>query len=174
MKISFTGIRNASYIYDSDKQKGIKASYLNTQLKDDEYGNDLTEYKKLISKHSAFQNPYYSNFINIASINHKGTNVTVLNGIIIPEHNNFLQLFEFIAKLTKKISEMPEKDIIHDAGYLKNDYSDLGLLLNRRVSTSLQPYDKDWKEKIHNPASIKKCAGKIFKGIEAEMLEYFA
>lgn len=54
MKISFTGIRNASYIYDSDKQKGIKASYLNTQLKDDEYGNDLTEYKKLISKHSAF------------------------------------------------------------------------------------------------------------------------
>lgn len=174
MKISFTGIKNASYIYDTDNQKGIKASYLNTQLKDDQYGNDLTEYKKLISKHKAFQNPYYSNFINIVNINHKGTNVTVLNGVIIPENDNFLPLFEFIAKLTKKISKMPEEEIIHDFNYLQHDYSDFGLLLNRRVSTSLQPYDKEWKEKIHNPKGIKKCAGKILKGIEAEMLEYFA
>ena len=74
MQISFTGTRNTSSIVEKlNGKRNITVRYLNTQLKDDEDGNDLTEYRNLVKKYDSFKNQYYSNFVNIACINNGGT-----------------------------------------------------------------------------------------------------
>lgn len=175
MNISFTGIRNTSYAVDRNNwTKKVEARYLNTQLTDDKYGNDLTEYKALISKNKYFQNPFYSNFINIAAYNNYGTHVFQLNGKTIPETDEYIPLFSFVAKLTKKISEIPEKDYINDIGYLKSDFADKALLLDKSLSKELGIPLDDFFDKMHDPKNIKKCSKNINNSIQECMFSYFA
>lgn len=174
MNISFNGIRNTSYVVDKNDTTGrTEVRYLNTQLTNDKYGNDLTEYKNLINNNKAFQNPYYSNFINIAAINKHGYNVIQLNGKNIPETDEYLPLFSFIARLTKKISEIPENDYINDIRYLKSDYADKALLLDKKLSDELDMPLDDFFDKMHEPEKIKKCAKNITKNVVNCMLSYF-
>lgn len=175
MKITFTGMKNASYIYDIDnKDKNIKTRFLSMQLTDDITGNDLTQYKQLISKNKEFQHPYYSNFINIASHTYHGQKVLQLNGKNIPETDEYLPLFSFIGKLTKKTANKPEIEFLTELGYLKSNFVDKALLLDKRISDEIRPFDKNFIEKLHEPEKIKKCAGKISKEVEQIMLEYLA
>lgn len=175
MNISFTGIRNTSYAVDRNNRTGqAEARYLSTQLTDDKYGNDLTQYKALINKNKVFQNPYYSNFINIAAFTKHGMNIIQLNGKTIPETDEYIPLFSFAAKITKKISEIPENDYINDIGYLKSDFADRALLLDKNISEELNMPLDDFFDKMHNPKNIKKCSKNINKSIEECMLSYFA
>lgn len=175
MNISFSGIRNTSCVVErDDADSNITTRYLNTQLKDDENGNDLMDYKKLISNHKTFQNPYYSNFVNIACISNSGANVFMLNGHIIPETDEYLPLFSFIAKLTEKITNAPEKTFVNDRNYLLSNYADYALLLDRKLSTELKTPVANYLDKVHNPKSIKLCAKRINKSIQDTMVNYFA
>ncbi len=175
MQISFTGTRNTSSIVEKIKDKrNITVRYLNTQLKDDEDGNDLTEYKNLVKKYDSFKNQYYSNFVNIACINNGGTNVFKLNGIIVPETDGYLPVFSFIAKITQKIAQKPEKNFVNDRQYLISPYVDRALLLTRSLSIELNKYPDEYIDAIHNPKSVKLCAQKINKSLENTMMEYFA
>lgn len=175
MQVSFTGIRNTSYVIEKiDGKPDIKIRYINTQLKDDEDGNDLSEYKKLINTHQSFQNPYYSNFVNIACINNHGTNVFKLNGVIIPETDEFLPFFSYIGKLTRKIANTPEEKFVNDRKYLISPYVDRALLMNRSLSVELNTYPENYINEIHNPKHIKTCAKNINKSLEHAMMEYFA
>lgn len=175
MNISFTGIRNTSCLFYTDPtDKGSKIRFLNTQLKDDENGNDLTEYKKLIAKHKEFQNPYYSNFVNLTTMNHHGSRVVKLNGVIIPETDEYLPLFSFVGKLAKKISKADDDKFITDYAYLKSPYVNVALLLDKNISYEMnQPID-ELIPKIHDTGNIKRCAQMVTNDVTACMMDYFA
>ncbi len=176
MNTTFTGIRNTSYIIEKDNfNKNNKTRYLNTQLKDDENGNDLTEYRNIINTYKEFKNPFYSNFINIACTeNNKGYNSFKLNGITIPEEDKYIPLFSYIAKFTKKIANTPENIFANDSKYLTSNYLDYALLLDRRLSDNLRTDKMEYIEKTHSPKNIKICANKINKCIQNTMVNYFA
>ena len=175
MTVTFTGIRNASCVnYKSDIFPKAKSYIFNTQLKDDDFGNDLTAYKNLIERFPGFKNPFYSNFINIIQHDINGVKTLQINGTHVPETDEFLPLYSFVAKLTKKISKMQEKDFIHDTKYLNSEFADKALLMGKPISKDTQPYDEKWLQKLHDPKSLKKSANKIFNEIQTEMIEYLA
>lgn len=69
MNISFTGIRNASFVVDKDDHcKYNKFRYFNTQLTDDALGNDLSEYKKSYKKVSGLTKPLLFKFCKYWSL----------------------------------------------------------------------------------------------------------
>ena len=174
MNISFTGIRNASFAYyTDDTDKNSKMRFLNTQLKDDEFGNDLTAYKNLIAKFKEYRNPYYSNFVNIITINNHGTRVVQMNGIIVPETDEYLPLFSFIGKLAKKISKMPEEKFVTDKKYLESDYVDKAVLFDKSLSKEMRKPLSEIISKFHNPKGIKNCAQKIDNDVYCCMMDYF-
>lgn len=173
MNISFTGIRNASFVVDKDDHcKYNKFRYFNTQLTDDALGNDLSEYKKLIKKFPDLQNPYYSNFVNIGHCKTFDTDIFALNGKLIPEHDKFLPVFSFIGKLSDKVSKMPEDSFIHDRKYLISDYADKALLLDKKLSEEMNKPFAEIVEDMHNPKGIKLCAKNIVRSLRRCMMEY--
>lgn len=174
MNISFQGIKNISFIIDQDDYcKLDKTRYLNTELTNDKYGNDLKEYRQLINNFPEFENPFSNKFINIAHCKKYDVDTFQLNGKYIPEHDKYIPLFSFISKLTEKISKIPEKEFIQDLDYLKSNYADYALLLDRRISEEVPKPIEEVIENIHNPTNIKKCAKNISKGIIRSMIEYF-
>lgn len=174
MNISFQGIKNISFIIDQDDYcKLDKTRYLNTELTNDKYGNDLKEYRQLINNFPEFENPFSNKFINIAHCKKYDVDTFQLNGKYIPEHDKYIPLFSFISKLTEKISKIPEKEFIQDLDYLKSNYADYALLLDRRISEEVPKPIDEVIESIHNPTNIKKCAKNISKGIIRSMIEYF-
>lgn len=174
MNISFQGIKNTSFIIDQDDYcKLDKTRYLNTELTNDKYGNDLKEYRQLINNFPEFENPFSNKFINIAHCKKYDVDTFQLNGKYIPEHDKYIPLFSFISKLTEKISKIPEKEFIQDLDYLKSNYADYALLLDRRISEEVPKPIDEVIENIHNPTNIKKCAKNISKGIIRSMIEYF-
>lgn len=174
MNISFQGIKNTSFIIDQDDYcKLDKIRYLNTELTNDKYGNDLKEYRQLINNFPEFENPFSNKFINIAHCKKYDVDTFQLNGKYIPEHDKYIPLFSFISKLTEKISKIPEKEFIQDLDYLKSNYADYALLLDRRISEEVPKPIEEVIENIHNPTNIKKCAKNISKGIIRSMIEYF-
>ena len=85
MDIHFTGIRNASYIVNTTKNGSIpmKERILNVQLTDDEFGNELSEFKKIIKTTGGeFLNRLNKDFVNINyfSINRDDAPAFILNG----------------------------------------------------------------------------------------------
>lgn len=174
MNISFQGIKNTSFIIDQDDYcKLDKTRYLNTELTNDKYGNDLKEYRQLINNFPEFENPFSNKFINIAHCKKYDVDTFQLNGKYIPEHDKYIPLFSFISKLTEKISKIPEKEFIQELDYLKSNYADYALLLDRRISEEVPKPIEEVIENIHNPTNIKKCAKNISKGIIRSMIEYF-
>ena len=98
----------------------------------------------------------------------------MLNGNIIPETDEYLPLFSYIAKLTEKISNIPEKDFVNDRNYMISNYVDYALLLDRKLSTELKTPVANYLDKVHNPKSIKLCAKRINKSMQDTMINYFA
>ncbi len=178
MDIHFTGIRNASYIVLKGQRHSfpVKDRILNVQLTDDEFGKDLSEFKKAIrDTGNKFLNPFRDDFVNIDhySMNRNELPMLYLNGEAIPETDEHLPIFSFIGKLTKKIAAMPEENFINDLGYLKH-YADKALLLDQKLSETIGKEIPDCLERVHQPEKIKKGANQINKQLNNMMVEYFA
>ena len=178
MDIHFTGIRNASYIVNTTKNCSIpmKERILNVQLTDDEFGNELSEFKKIIKTTGGeFLNRLNKDFVNINyfSINRDDAPAFILNGKLLQETDQNLPIFTFIGKLTKKISKMHNDNFVNDLSYLKFQ-SDSALLLDQKLSKALDEEFPYCLERFHQPDKIKKGAAKINKGLQHLMIEYLA
>lgn len=176
MNISFTGIKNASYLFfkDSEANFQTKDRILNIQLTDDEYGKDFTEFQKLIKRYGTdIINPLDSDFININTftINNEFNSV-YLNGIKIPECDENLPIFSFIGKITKKISEMNHKDLKVDSDYITSNYAEKALLLDVKLSDFFEQPASECLEHVHSTENVKKGAEIINKKINQIMIDY--
>lgn len=174
MNASFTGIRNASYcFFNIDKDRGSYERYLNMQLKDDINGEDLTRYRKIIEKFPEFKPAYkYSNFINVKTKNVFDTQVIYMNNVAIPETDEYLPLYSYLGKLTKKVSQLPEEKLPVDRLYLENDYSDKCLLQGKSISEKINKPFAIIKDRLHNPERVLKGAERINNDIYECMVNY--
>lgn len=180
MQISFTGIRNATaYSYNGIPSREAN---LSAQLKDDENGNDLSEYKQLIKKFPDFQHNRYSNFIHISTMQvEKGDNMetnTFLNGTLVPENDKYLPIFSYIGKLTKKISNLPNDKFPVDEAYRRSDFAKVATIYDEEMLSEelkdLNYFKLNSPDEIYQPEKVKGCANEICKNITNCMIEYFA
>lgn len=175
MNVSFTGIRNASYNYlIQDRESNTRERYLNLQLKDDEYGNDRTIYREMMEKYPDFKPKILGNFINIKTTTVFDKKIIHVNGVAIPETDEFLGLYSYIGKLTKRISETPIEQMPVDRKYIISDYADTALLQGERFSEKIKMSYNDFLSESLNPNRVKKGAARICNDIQVCMLEYLA
>lgn len=182
MQISFTGIRNATAYSYIDNGMSSRDIQLSTQLKDDENGKDLSEYKQLIKKFPDFQHEHYSNFIHISTMQvGKGDDMetnTFLNGNLVPENDKYLPIFSYIGKLTKKISNLPNDKFPVDEAYKRSDFAKFATIYDEEMLSEelkeLNYFKLNSPDEIYQPENVKGCANEICKNITNCMMEYFA
>lgn len=165
--INFTGISNPSYCWITNtKTPKVCQTALTFQL-NNANGRDLTKYKNFLEKHPEFVDKYMpSNTISIETLTNPYLNEDnvwcILNGEIISNSENALEVINYLKELTDKISKTnPDKlrftkkalsnsenvgSTIKFSEYLnaffKND-SKLGLLENSELQKYLRKTDTE-------------------------------
>lgn len=126
--ISFTGIRNIGVAQFNRSENTISLS-LSTILRDDFNGKDLTEFNSVLKrtfgdKASKFKNPDYKDLLNVEFISKLNANEgkVLVNGAVVSVNDNNLPMFTYLAKMTRKIAGLPDKQMPVDASY-KNYYA---------------------------------------------------
>ena len=123
--INFTGISNIGFA-QFRREPGAKhalSSSLSMVLRDDLKGNDLSEFKSVLKKITNSPNEYYfdkskPNVLNLECYRDRNDSLVMLNGNVLEVKNKTMPLFTYLAKLTRKILNMPEKDIVVNKDYV--------------------------------------------------------
>ena len=123
--INFTGISNIGFA-QFRREPGAKnalSSSLSMVLSDDLKGHDLSEFKSVLKKVTNTPSDYYfsksePNILNVECYNDKYKSHVMLNGNVLNVENKTMPLFTYLAKLTRKILKMPEKDIVVNKDYV--------------------------------------------------------
>ncbi len=122
--INFTGISNIGFINFRREPgaKGALSRSLSMVLRDDVKGKDLSEYKLVLRKITDSPSDYHfdpdsPNVLNVECYSDRNGDVLMLNGNVIEPDTNTMPVFSYIAKLTRKIANMPKKDMV-----VNNDY----------------------------------------------------
>ena len=189
-KINFTGLKNigacavkAGHIGGQFEKCNM---HLLVQLTDDFNGKELTEFKNIIRncspkfKYNKLEGT--DDFVNIATRTVTNNEVEfdynipqlLINGMEVPAKRKTLPLFSFIAKITKKISQMTNKEFVVNkdfkygpdgAKYIipGSDISDLG--------KSTQEH-KMIMDKTYSPEVARFYANEINLNIQKQMEEY--
>lgn len=138
--IGFTGIRNIGYtkFYTTDENVNIHSRYaLNMQLTDDDKGNDLTEYKKLLKENPDLKNKINSDYLNIefdtARYNEFLMIKTKMNGNTIPRSFEKNKIISFMDKIVHKVASFKTKDFDTDEWHHLDDESLKGLIYNENM-----------------------------------------
>jgi len=194
MQINFTGIQNtAQYnqlfyplMQDEEgrtfysKNQYIKACHLNTELSDDESGQDLTAYKQLL-ENSAMpeaKNNIYSRFMNVSILrpNYSPNDINLfLNGIPIDICDKNIPIISFVSKILNRILKQPEEDFIITSDYSPVDDGAIAVAYGQNLEENCTS-DEDFFDTIigiHDPKNIKKGVEEIIGGITDRMIDYF-
>lgn len=123
--INFTGISNIGFA-QFRREPGAKhalSSSLSMVLRDDLKGSDLSEFKSVLKKITNSPNEYYfdkskPNVLNLECYRDRNDSLVMLNGNVLEVENKTMPLFTYLAKLTRKILNMPEKDIVVNKDYV--------------------------------------------------------
>lgn len=125
--INFTGIRNIAFTPSIEAVgHGKFSNSLSMVLSDDFNGKDLTEFKKVICKISSkpfeYANDVSSDILNIKFLHGKNNQLEniFVNGKNLQVNDKNLPMFSFIAKLTKRIGQMSDKNIVVNNDYVEN------------------------------------------------------
>lgn len=196
MNISFNGIKNVGFEtrkyvqnFDNDeygdKFKEAEDEYfLNVELTDDEYGNDLSEFRRHISKTGLknYSHPYNPNMLSLAiskDVIESGFSRDVDYQVFINEadkelavNDNNLHMFSYLAKLMNKILKMPDKDLKADKEYLEEDAAESVIIGEDLKDTYGKAYNYEI-ENIHSPYVVKNGAKKMLSLINDIMFDYF-
>lgn len=163
MQISFNGIKNITADYYRQDEK-IGSYNLSMQLTNDENGNDLDEYRKLLKEHPdsyKLAHPYDDSFIYLAHTKDEDTGTyyqfTDINNSLWEiaaetddqEHkinDKILPMFTFINKLTQKICNMPKKDFVYDeeCNYIEKIVACLNPYLHNEVGEQFQTSEEEF------------------------------
>ena len=194
-KINFCGFKNAGYFRriacdGNPFEHNVKAafmdeSFLNIQLKDDLNGNDLTEFKKLLSTTDMDKtpNPIGRDFVNLAIIKEH----SVENGKIVDDHSFFinddrldvndgnLKFLSYIVKLVKRISETPEEKFARNFDFVDGPEAPKAIVLGEDMDELGHEVGIPFMTKdLYKPKNVKAGAEDMFNTMQNIMMDYFA
>lgn len=182
--INFTGIRNIGAYVKPLQQSlpDVTVTHMVINLTDDYNGKDLTEFKEvakkcepIIGKCRFAKDP---NFIHVmtSSVQEKGLIPRLaVNYIVIPIQRETLSMFSFIAKLTRRISQMSEKQFEIANDFKFGPDGDSYIFPMHKVS-DLNPSNPDKTREllseIYSPNNDKQVAKLINEHIQISMEDY--
>jgi len=172
-KISFTGIRNIGSV--QLQREGCKiAKNLSMVLSDDVNGKDAQEFCDVLTKCSNIEvkKDYNNILLNLETLHTTdGKRFLSVNGTILEEKDENLSMFSYLAKLTRRICNMPEKDMI-----VNNDYKNIAGRETLVQGVDIETYDELVKngfvEQIFDKSWVKDASEKINKFIDDIMFSY--
>ena len=123
--ITFTGISNIGCINFKREPgaKGALSKSISMVLRDDLKGKDFSEYNQVLHRITKSPSDFYfkpdeKNILNIECYSDRNGDVLMLNGNVIEPENKTMPIFSYIAKLTRKIANMLEKDMVVNKDYV--------------------------------------------------------
>ncbi len=196
MNIHFTGIKNVGFEtrryaqkYEDEEDRNSFSEvedeyFLNVQLSDDKYGQDLTDFRDHIRKTGLknFSHPYNPDMLSLQvskDVIERGYSKDIDYQVYINDadgelevNDNNLQMFSYLAKLMNKIVNLPNKDLIAEREYLSSDAADCVIIGENLKDTYGPAYDYEI-ESIHSPQVAKDGARKMASLITEIMMDYF-
>lgn len=185
--ISFTGVKNIGTLnaisVNPVNHAAIEGKYMVINLTNDYNGKDLDEFKAAKKKCGQYLDgyifPHDSNFIHISTkkiYNSDDVPRLFLNMREVPVKTETMPMFQYIAKLLNRISEMDNKDIRAAKDFVYGEGADLYILGDERISRMITNRDKYNESIVHAfiPPFVKAQAKSINDDIQAQMEDYFA
>lgn len=175
-KITFTGIKNIASA-EFARQGFHPTKNISFELTDDVFGKDLQEFKTVLSKikcdSSAYKNEEYPNVINLECLqNGENQRWLSLNGTILETNDNNLPVFSYLAKLTRKIMKMPEKEMIVNNDYKNYAANDI-LIYGTDFDDSYEQLVKNGTvDRMFDKNNVKDGAKKLNEAIQKIMNKY--
>ena len=139
--VNFTGLRNIGSC-EFQRQPNTISKSLSLVLSNDSNGKDLAEFKSVIAKVTPdlekFRNNISSEIVNVEckSSGWHFTDALYLNGEEVKVNDKNLPIFTYIAKVTKKITGMPDNNFIVSEDY-KDFIADESLIYVIRLTDSI-------------------------------------
>lgn len=143
MTVSFTGIKNVGYMACGSAEKGIYKKAFNFQVTNDEQGNDLDKFDKVLEKTGTVEK-YQSDTPGLISLLISRTSKedrsseykVVLNNNELELNDKNLPIFSFLSKTIDSIINKTKEELVLDDGVLEDnniyDGTSLGLLAKER------------------------------------------
>lgn len=189
--INFTGLKNIGGMYNieinvdprnSDTYlKPVERKYLLVKLTNDNTGNDLDEYVKALALGTpdldGFEFLHDKTYVNIFSekFHHSSKKPKIfLNLTNLPLKRNTVPMFDFLAKLTKKIAQMPDSKFIYDDSFMMKDPADLYIMGDTRIS-EISKNQREYLDKVldvYSPNASRYNAQSINDAIQERMIDY--
>lgn len=123
--INFTGISNIGFTHFKREPgaNGALSRSISMVLKDDLRGNDFSEFKTVLKKVTNSPSDYYfdsaePNILNVECYSDRNENLLMLNGNVLEVKDKTMPLFSYIAKITRKISNMSQSDMVVNRDYV--------------------------------------------------------
>lgn len=130
--INFTGIRNISYLMEKSSS-GCTNHYLSAELT----GKDWHKFRKAVSRSgfdlSDYQHPFQRNFINVSTASVGDCDAVLINNVLVEEIDESIPLFQFAARLTRRIAKKKYKDFVIKPDYIKSDLFSRSTLLGEQL-----------------------------------------
>lgn len=189
MDINFTGLKNIYGLkmneiprFIPDKPTSIYGMdehlFLNVHLKDDLAGRDLTEFRTAIATTDCpgKRHPINSEFINISTLKNskisamgeQNTYKFFINGKPMNVNRQNMKFFTYLAKLLKKIQEIPEKKLVVNEDFKNGEDVYTSLILGDRVQTDYSKYIP----KMFSHDNITLRAKELMSNLQEAMEEY--
>ncbi len=190
MDVNFTGLSNIYGIKLKHKKMNeakeivgdVEKTYLAMMLKNDEKGQDLTEFYNALATTDQPNrlHPIFDEFVTFAStkeeivddmgIKRTGYNLFVNSNTPLEVNDKNLKFFTYMAKLMKKVQNIPEKDFVASNGFMHNGVINKTLVLEEEL-----PFDlRQFVPNIFFPTNVKAQAKDINANLQACMEDYFA
>ena len=160
----------------------IKKCHLLVQLTDDEDGNDLTEYRQVLKRTAPYLGDVnfapQDDFVHLmTAVVEDGEDIPELavNWKVLPTKNETMPLFTYIAKLTRKIATLTNKDFKYDDDFLKSNNSESFLIPAVKledIACYLKLPHFIVKNAVYSPKKSREVAQEINDNISAQMFDY--
>ena len=189
--INFTGLKNigamANIEINVDPRnpatylRPIERKYLIAKLTNDKSGNDLDKYNLALAQCTpdtdGFEFVHDKTYINLFSEKlYKSDDKPkiFLNLAQLPLKRNTVSMFEFLAKLTRKIAGMPDSGYIYDDNFILKDSADLYIMGDMRISEMCRGQAESIGKllDIYSPDVSRHVAKSINDSIQERMIDY--
>lgn len=176
--VSFTGLKNVGCFVFQDSPTSFRNA-LSAIITDDAKGQDVVEFRKVVDKVAQksenFMNNRNYNLLNIETHISPESRTLYLNNKPVKVNDENLPIFSYLAKLTKRIANMPKKDIIIEGDYVNLATPD-NLVSDRRII--FKGYEDYWNytgiyDNYFEPDTVQPFAKQFNKFIQEKMNKYF-
>ncbi len=177
--INFTGIKNIGYIrFTRPTLRGnTKSQSLSMVLSDDFNGKDLKEFYAALDKipktQYGYGHPFAKDILNIECTSLDNFNVLLINGRPIKVDDDHLSIFSYIARLTRKIAGMDDKNMVVNKTY-KEFAADELLIFGEQISKMKESgHSAKSLDYFLNRSIVRDGAKKVNSFIQKMMNQYF-